>query len=193
MILLQGRPLALIYMSVFGLWLLGEILLLTRRRATTGLAAADRGFVGKALLVLLLSNLAAIVALKFCQSATFATHVSSWVGVGLMVAGLVLRWWSVLHLGRYFTVDVAVAAGQSVVDSGPYRWIRHPSYAGLLLLVVGIGMCFGNVVSLLVILVPIVALMARRMRIEEAALESAMGDAYRNYMARTKRLVPSIY
>lgn len=193
MILLQGRPFALIYMALFGAWLLGEVVLLLRRRATVGLAPGDRGFVGRALLVMLLTNLAAIAALRFFRGATFATHLTSWVGLVLMAIGLLLRWWSVASLGRSFTVDVAVVAHQQVIDSGPYRWIRHPSYTGMLLIVTGIAVCFGNVVSMLVILIPIVGLALRRIRVEEEALTSALGDAYRRYMERTKRLIPAIY
>src|ERR1044071_8705443 len=112
MILMQGHPLSLIYMALFGAWLLGEVFLLVRRRAAVGIAAADRGFVGRAVLVMLLTNLAAIAALRFFRGATFATHVTSCVGLTLMVIGLMLRWWSVAHLGRSFTVNVAVSADQ---------------------------------------------------------------------------------
>jgi len=80
-----------------------------------------------------------------------------------------------------------------LVDSGPYKLIRHPSYTGLLIFIVGVALCFGNVVSALVLLVPFGALMLRRMRIEEAALSRALGDAYSSYMNRTKRLIPGIY
>jgi len=193
MILFQARALSLIYLALFGAWLLGEVLLLMRRRANRGVVQADRGFVGRALLVLLVSNFAAILALKFFRPMTFATDVSASAGLSLMAVGLMLRWWSVIHLGRFFTVNVAVAADQHVVESGPYRWIRHPAYAGMLLVVTGIGVCFGNVVSMLVILLPMLLLVVKRMRIEEEALANSLGDAYRGYMARTKRLFPAIY
>jgi protein-S-isoprenylcysteine O-methyltransferase len=110
-----------------------------------------------------------------------------------MFAGLLLRWWSVIHLGRFFTVDVAVAADHRIVDSGPYKWIRHPSYTGALTVIAGMALCFGNLVSALVLLVPFGTLMLRRMRIEEAALSGGLGDAYPAYMKRTKRLIPGIY
>jgi len=193
MILLQGHALALIYLTMFGVWLLGEVALLVTRRATVGLVPGDRGFVGSVLLVFMLTNLVAILALRFCPWATFATGPSACVGIGLMVLGLALRWWSVIHLGRFFTVNVAVSTDQRVIDSGPYRWIRHPSYAGMLLLLVGIGVCFGNVVSMAVILVPLVALLLKRIRVEEAALASTLGDTYRDYRSHTKRLIPAIY
>ena len=63
----------------------------------------------------------------------------------------------------------------------------------MLLVVTGIGVCFGNVVSMLVILLPMLLLVVKRMRIEEEALANSLGDAYRGYMARTKRLFPAIY
>ena len=71
--------------------------------------------------------------------------------------------------------------------------IRHSSYTGLLLLALGIGMCFGNIASIAVILLPVIALMMRRMRIEEEALANGLGNAYRAYMGRTKRLIPGLY
>jgi len=193
MILFQGRPLALIYLALLGIWLLGEVGLLVRRRATTGLVTRDRGFLRLVLIVVPLINFAAILALKFVRGATFATHLTSVVGLVLMSAGLLLRWWAVIHLGRFFTVNVAVSADQRVVDSGPYRLIRHPAYTGILLLSAGAGVCFGNVVSFMVIMIPITALMLKRIRVEEEALAEAMGDAYRGYMSRTKRLIPMIY
>jgi len=79
-----------------------------------------------------------------------------------MTAGLALCWWSVRTLGRSFTVDVRIRAGQRVVDSGPYRWVRHPSYAGLLLICVGIGLALGNGAAFAcAILIPLAGLVAR--------------------------------
>jgi protein-S-isoprenylcysteine O-methyltransferase len=193
MILLQGRLLGQIYLALFGAWLLGEVVLMLKRRAKTGLAVRDRGFRALAVLVVVLANMAAIASLKFFREATFATYFTSCIGLVLMSAGLMLRWWAIVHLGRFFTVDVAVAADQHVVDSGPYRLIRHPSYAGLLLLALGVGTCFGNVASIVVILLPVIALMLKRMRIEEEALVNGLGNSYRAYMDRTKRLIPGIY
>jgi protein-S-isoprenylcysteine O-methyltransferase Ste14 len=71
--------------------------------------------------------------------------------------------------------------------------IRHPSYTGILLTCLGVGLCFGNFASLLVIVVPIVALALKRVRLEEAALASELGEDYRTYMSRTRRLIPGVY
>jgi protein-S-isoprenylcysteine O-methyltransferase Ste14 len=146
-----------------------------------------------AALVFLVSNLVAVVCLRLFPGLSFATYVTSCVGLVVMLAGLLLRWWAIIHLGRYFTVDVAVLPNQPVIDSGPYKLIRHPSYTGVLLVVVGVAFCFGNFVSSLVLVVPFAALLRRRIRIEERALAAGLGEAYLQYMARTKRLFPHLY
>lgn len=110
-----------------------------------------------------------------------------------MLVGLLLRWWAIVHLGRLFTVNVAVAIDHRVVDDGPYKLIRHPSYTGLLLVIGGVALCFGNFASDLVLIVPYVTLVMTRMRIEEAAMARELGESYRTYMKRTKRLIPKIY
>ena len=193
MILRQGPLLGQLYLLLFSLWITSEVFLLVKRRATTGLAASDRGFVKRALIFFICTNLGAIACLALFRRAVFATEATAVVGLALMVSGLLLRWWSVVHLGRYFTVNVAVADDHRVVDTGPYRLIRHPSYTGLLLTCVGVGVCFGNYVSLLVIVVPLVALTLKRVRVEEDALANALGDGYRTYVGHTKRLIPGIY
>jgi len=193
MILLQGKLLASCYLILFGAWMLSSVVTLVRMRARTGLAARDRGFVARALLVLLLTNFIAIACLKLFPRAMFATVLTSVIGLVLMGLGLAVRSWAMVHLGRYFTVDVAVAADQRIVDTGPYRLVRHPSYTGLLLLAVGVGLCFGNIASFLVIAVPMIALMLKRMKVEEEVLAEALGNTYREYMARTQRLIPGIY
>src|SRR6266566_1322223 len=111
----------------------------------------------------------------------------------LFLGGLILRWYSIGYLGRYFTVDVSVSAEHKLVDSGPYRCIRHPTYTGALLAFLGLGFCFGNWLSILFLTVPIIAAFLWRIRIEESALTDALGENYRAYMARTKRLIPRIY
>jgi len=107
--------------------------------------------------------------------------------------GLVVRWYAILYLGRFFTVDVAIRSDHRVVDSGPYHLVRHPSYLGALLAFLGLGVCWLNWIAILVVLVPIAAAFAFRIRVEEAALLESLGDAYKAYSARTKRIIPFIY
>ncbi len=193
MILFQPRLLVVLYFVLWCLFFLGEIALSFGRRAKAGRAPEDRGFFSLVWVHFLLTNLLAVLCLRFFPAASFGTYSTSCIGLGLMLAGLLLRWWAIIHLGRFFTVDVAVAADQNVVDSGPYKLVRHPSYTGALLVVTGLGICFGNFASIVALLVPFAALMLRRMRIEEAALSKGLGDSYLAYMNRTKRLFPGVY
>ena len=151
-------------------------------------------------LLLLWIVIAVSIALAF-QAALLlpAAHLGAltgpalYAGVACYVAGLSLRWYSIVILGRFFTVNVAIAADHRLIDTGPYRYLRHPSYTGALLAFLGLGLCLGNWASVLVIMVPIFAVFLRRMNVEEAALLRGLGEPYRDYMRRTKRLLPGLY
>jgi len=107
--------------------------------------------------------------------------------------GLALRWYAVVYLGRFFTANVAIALDHRLIDSGPYRFVRHPGYAGSLLAVFGLGMSFHNWASLVIIFASICAVTLWRIHIEEQALTKALGQEYSDYSGRTRRLIPGIY
>jgi protein-S-isoprenylcysteine O-methyltransferase Ste14 len=111
------------------------------------------------------------------------------VGLALMVAGMVLRWYAIRVLGTSFTCEVSTRPGQEVIEAGPYRWIRHPSYTGGLITVLGVLVCCVNWLSFPALIV-VLAGYAYRIRIEERALATDLGAPYRDYMRRTKRLIP---
>ena len=114
-------------------------------------------------------------------------------GTAIFAAGLALRWHAIVHLGRFFTVNVAIAADHRLIDTGPYRLVRHPSYTGALMAFLGLALCLANWASLLVMVLPIFTVFLWRMHVEEDALLEAFGDRYRQYMNATKRLIPSVY
>lgn len=114
-------------------------------------------------------------------------------GMVLFVAGIVVRQWAIATLGRFFTTDVRLQSGQTVVEGGPYRFVRHPSYSGLLLSFVGIGLALGNWAAILIFaVVPTVGLVFR-IRVEERALLAGLGDPYRRFAASRARLVPWVW
>jgi protein-S-isoprenylcysteine O-methyltransferase len=114
-------------------------------------------------------------------------------GAGLFAAGTALRWWAVVHLGRFFSVDVALASDHRVVETGPYRVVRHPSYTGLLLQCAGLGIVLGTALSLFVIIVPTFLVLVHRIRVEERVLLANFGNDYAAYTRRTKRLLPGVF
>jgi protein-S-isoprenylcysteine O-methyltransferase Ste14 len=115
------------------------------------------------------------------------------VGLVLMGTGIAVRQWAVAVLGRFFTVDVRVHPGQTVVESGPYRWVRHPAYTGMIVTFVGIGLALGNWAAVAVLaVVPTIGLMVR-IRFEERALLDGIGEPYRSFAARRPRLFPGLW
>jgi protein-S-isoprenylcysteine O-methyltransferase len=171
-----------------------EIAITMGMRSKQPSVATDRGSLRLIWRVTGVSMIAAFLSAAYLRGAYFGgSAVLYWIGFATFVFGLGLRWYAIRYLGKSFTVDVAVVNNQSVIDTGPYRFIRHPSYTGSILGFLGLGLCFANAVTLLVIVVPTTAVFLYRISIEEAALQAGLGEAYRQYMGRTKRLVPLIY
>jgi protein-S-isoprenylcysteine O-methyltransferase len=173
---------------------LSEAALAVFKRAKTADASrADRGSL-RLLWIVILASVYAAYAVSYAAPQWHIRQTGLCLAAGLtaFAAGLALRWYAIFYLGRFFTVDVAIATDHRLVDSGPYRYIRHPSYTGALLALLGLGSCLCNWASLAVMLAPVLVFV-RRMQIEEAALVAGLGDGYRRYMQHTRRLIPGIY
>jgi protein-S-isoprenylcysteine O-methyltransferase Ste14 len=115
------------------------------------------------------------------------------VGLILMGAGIAIRQWAVALLGQFFTTDVRVHPGQTVVERGPHRWVRHPSYTGMLITFVGIGLALGNWAALGALAVLPTIGLVYRIRVEERALLDGLGEPYRRFAASRSRLVPRLW
>jgi protein-S-isoprenylcysteine O-methyltransferase Ste14 len=115
-----------------------------------------------------------------------------WVGVVLFALGGVLRIWPVFVLGNRFSGLVAIQPGHTLVTTGIYGKIRHPSYLGLLINMIGWAMVFRSGVGLLLaaLMIPILHV---RMQAEEALLRAQFGSEYEAYYRRTARLLPGVY
>jgi len=107
--------------------------------------------------------------------------------------GIVVRQYSMKLLGQFFTFDVAIHTGHTLIEIGPYRYIRHPSYSGALLTMLGFGLALGNWAGLSVALLCLAIAYTYRIAVEEAALTAALGDSYKQYVNRTWRLVPFLF
>jgi protein-S-isoprenylcysteine O-methyltransferase Ste14 len=114
-------------------------------------------------------------------------------GIIVIILGAALRWWAIFTLGQYFTFEVAVRSTQAVVRSGPYRYVRHPSYTAILIMLLGVGIVLLNWASLVVLLVTGLIGLGYRVRVEEQALVEALGQTYVDYMRHTKRFIPFIF
>lgn len=114
------------------------------------------------------------------------------IGILLMLAGVALRWYAISVLGRFFTRAVAIWSEQTVVAHGPYRYIRHPSYTGSIMTMLGMGLVLTNWLSLGLIMLGAVVGYGYRVHVEERALLQGLGQPYRDYMKRTRRFIPFI-
>jgi protein-S-isoprenylcysteine O-methyltransferase Ste14 len=177
------------------IYLASEILLtITRRsRSRTG-TKQDRSTLGMLWILIALSVMAGVLITTHWRAAGLPYGRELTVAdVVLFAAGLILRWWAIITLGRFFTVDVTIEQDHELVERGPFRLVRHPSYTGVLLAFFGWTLTLRNWAAILVVLVPIFAAFVHRMNVEEEALTGALGPKYVAYMSRTKRLLPGIY
>lgn len=120
-------------------------------------------------------------------------HWLFYPGLVLFILGLALTMWSYRTLGRFFSLEVQVQTDHRVVDSGPYRFVRHPGYAGVLLGFVGLGLALQSWAALLLMAIATPAALAYRLRLEEQFLISELGEEYARYARRTKRVIPYIW
>src|SRR4029453_1779281 len=115
-----------------------------RSRSRTG-TKQDRSTLRVVWLVIAVSGAAGVFVEKNWPRSGLPHHHSFvFAGVVLFVAGLLLRWWAIITLGRFFTVDVTIEKDHELVKRGPFRMVRHPSYTGVLLAFVGLGLTLGN-------------------------------------------------
>ncbi|RPH25290.1 MAG: isoprenylcysteine carboxylmethyltransferase family protein [Bacteroidales bacterium] len=113
-------------------------------------------------------------------------------GTCFLIVGGILRRVCFRTLGEYFTGAIIVKKDQTVIDKGPYRWVRHPSYTAGFIVDLGVGFALGSWISVLFLFAMPCFIYARRVRAEEKALLETIGEPYRVYMARTKRFIPFV-
>ena len=183
-------------LRILGLaWLISEIALNLFKRARRGDAEVkDRS----SITILWATIGAAFLAAFLCQSvsAMRITISRPWLhgaGIALLLAGMWVRSLAVLTLGRFFDTSVAIQGDHRVIRAGVFRCVRHPSYSGLLLSFLGISLMFGNWLSTVALLAPILPALFYRIRVEESAMVLALGQEYNEYQQSTWRLIPGIY
>jgi len=169
-------------------------LALLRRSKRTRASSHDQGTLG---LVWIVVGASIAAAFALARSTAFGRIPEGpWtdgIALGVFALGCALRAWSVLVLGRFFTVDVAIHSGHELVRRGPYRLLRHPSYTGALLIFFGLGLQLHSGPALLVLVLPLLAVFLRRIQVEERALAQHFGAAWTAHCERTWRLVPGLW
>lgn len=166
----------------------------TLKRLRAGARRQDKG--SHAVLICLVTLgifLSTLLAFKVPATAITSARVFLfWLGMLLVYAGIALRLYAIHVLGAAFTTTVAIAPDQPVIEAGPYRLIRHPSYTGFLITLLGFGLSCTNWLSLLVLMGCALIGLSYRIHVEEYVLQEHLGQRYQAYMRRTKRLIPFV-
>ena len=137
--------------------------------------------------------LSVIIAFLFATGKTaMLPDWTTYVGTILMVLGIVIRQWSIVVLGKFFSPTVGIQKGQRIVRTGPYRLVRHPSYSGSFLIATGVGVSLQSWGAVLVILCILSLAFIYRISVEEKVLITEFGDEYVEYSRATKLLIPYI-
>ena len=119
--------------------------------------------------------------------------MGNYVGVFILILGILLRYFAVFSLGRFFTVDVTIRDNHKLKKDGMYKYVRHPSYASSLLSFIGMGIILNNWLSLAIICVGILSVFTYRIRIEEKMLIEHFGSDYEDYRRKTSAIIPFIF
>lgn len=116
------------------------------------------------------------------------------VGIALILVGGTIRQYAVWTLDRYFTNKILTQSDQTIIETGPYRWVRHPSYTGAIITFVGISVILANWASIGVMVLCIGCAYGYRINVEEQALREQFEDEYRAYTNRTPyRIFPYVW
>ena len=175
-------------------WVASEVVIgiATRTRQSTG-RVHDRGSLLLLWVVVFSSMTAAIWISEVTPPNLFGGSRSlKLAGVVVLVIALAIRWTAIYTLGKSFSSNVAILDSQSLNRSGLYRYVRHPSYLGLMLVFLSVGLHSRNWLSLAIAVVPTTAALLYRIRVEESALRQAFGDAYVSYSKEVSRLIPGL-
>lgn len=117
----------------------------------------------------------------------------AYIGLGIFLLGILIRWISILQLKKEFTVDVAISDGHKLKTDGFYKVLRHPSYLGLLLTCFGLSLAMNSILSLLIISIPLLLAILYRIKVEENILIAEFGKSYEDYMQKTYKIILKLY
>lgn len=123
----------------------------------------------------------------------FTQNILNYVGITLYILGLLLRYVSIIHLGRFFTRNVAVSESHELISSGPYKILRHPLYLGLFLLSTSVPLFFSNIILTPIAYLLMGYILNHRMTLEEHILESSLGQIYKHWKKSRYKFIPFIY
>ena len=185
------RPLGVAFLGLWSLWWL-VIALGRRRGAPSSYNRSQRGIIALGIVALV-----ALFALAPWEYGHFDGPIPrngplAWAGLGLFAAGIILQCTALWSLRGLYTTRLGMQPGHRLVTSGPYRWLRHPGYLSNLVCLAGISLALSSLIALATTVL-VVPLVLRRIEREEEMLLAELGEVYRVYQSKTRRLIPRLY
>ncbi len=156
---------------------------------------SDRGSTDLIVVAFSLAALSVLAGpvLDYYQISVLNSTLIGWLGIILAMLGIALRVWAFRTLGRFYTRTLRIAENQHIVQEGPYHWIRHPGYLGVILMWIGAALATTNWLAVLIIVIVLPTAYYYRIQTEELMLASARDQEYDQYRTRTWKLIPYIY
>ncbi|MEO8762081.1 MAG: isoprenylcysteine carboxylmethyltransferase family protein [Bacteroidia bacterium] len=183
-----------LFYTTYFVWILSEIVLnrFVRSKSSDKQNTDKKTELFLWLTIALCTTIGTLTAMNLYCPILLNYHLS-YIGLGIIMVGIIIRFTAIKQLGKFFTVDVTIRENHQLMQSGFYKWLRHPSYTGCLLSFFGYGIALNNWLSLALIFVPILITFVLRMNVEEKVLTQQFGNQYQDYIAKTKRLIPFLY
>lgn len=187
-------PYFLVFWSVY-VWVFIPEYRIIRQAGKTPTPDEDRGSLQILMIGFSLATFAAFLLPFVAPWATLPGPRVLWFAFGVLslIAGSLLRRHCFRALGTFFTGAVQVQTSHRVIDSGAYRWVRHPSYSAALLIILGIALALGNGLGVAAALLLAFPAYAYRAHVEEQALLASLGAPYAEFLATRKRFVPFVW
>lgn len=181
---------AILFSLLFVVFFIIELRIFTKQRLSSGYEHDKMSML--IILICTFVPLIIVFVLAYLGIGRLPTFVS-YIGLVFVVLSFAYRQWAIFVLGKYFTPIISIQKSQKLIQNGPYKYIRHPSYTGFFFEIVGVGLFLSNWLAIIIIIIPLLHSLIYRISIEEKFLITEFGNEYISYKKRTKKLIPFIY
>ena len=181
------------FIIIWSIWFISELLLNIFSRSDNNKDDQDKGSMRIIWITIAIAIDLGIIVSIFFKFLISKLIIIQYIGLFLIIAGMIFRFIAVWSLGKFFTVNLTVKENHKIIKNGIYKIIRHPSYLGSLVSFIGFGISLNNWVSFTIIILPITIAFIHRIEIEEKLLLKQFEIDYSEYIKKTYRLIPKIY
>ena len=179
---------------IYAIWFGSEVSLSLFKRAGEGVKQkSDKSTLALIWTIVIVANFLSYYVSRWVSAPISENPNIRYIGLALIIIGVILRFTIVASLGKFFTVNVVITLDHKLKTDGFYKYLRHPSYSASLLSFAGYGVSLNNWLSLIIVVCAVSIAFLIRIRIEEGTLIDHFGEEYLGYQKKTKRLIPFVY